>query len=169
MEFGSKLRAKYADAASCACIIDGEERALGRVSKRTMNFGQRWRTEGVVDVDYRIELPRAFLLDFLTRELPGYIADCQAHPDPECTLDRTLRAANWPDAGEVMTRPELIHFLVEYLAHDLLLHWLGDAEPEGDDGFVLNTVDSVDVTGDRVIALRGKARRTGMPVRYQDV
>lgn len=169
MEFGSELRSKYADAASCACVMDGEDCSADRVSKRTMNSGQHWRTKGVVDVDYRIELPRAFLFDFLTRELPEYTADCKAHPDPECTLDTTLREANWPDAGEVMRRPELTRFLAEYLAHDLLLRWFGDVAPEGDGGFVLNTVDSVDVTGDRVITLEGKARPTGMPVRYQDV
>lgn len=134
-----------------------------------MNSGQHWRTEGVVDVDYRIEFPRAFLFDFLARDLPEYIADCKAHPDPECRLDSTLRAANWPDAGEVMQRSELTRFFAEYLAHDLLLHWFGDVAPEGDGGFVLNTVDSVDVTGARVITLEGKARPTGMPVRDQDV
>lgn len=169
MEFGSELRAKYADAASCACVIDGQDRSPERVSKRMMNFGQRWRTEKIVDVDYRIELPRAFLFDFLSRELPELIADCQAHPDPECKVDNTLREAGWPDAGEIMSRPELTQFFAEYLANDLLLHWFGDVEPEGHGGFVLNTVDSVDVTGERAITLRGKARPTGMPVRYQDV
>ena len=167
MEFGSKLRSQYADAASCACIIDGQIRPHERVSKRTMNFARHWRTEGVVDVDYRIELPRALLFDFLNRELPELIADCKEHPDPECTLDSTLRTANWPDAGDVMARPELTQFFAEYLAGDLLLHWFGDLEPEGDGGFVLNTVDTVHV-GDRVIALEGRARPTGMPVRYQD-
>ena len=167
MEFGSKLRSKYADAASCACVIDGQIRPPDRISKRTMNFGQHWRTEGVVDVDYRIELPRALLFDFLSRELPELIADCKAHPDPECALDSMLRTANWPDAGDVMARPELTQFFAEYLAGDLLLHWFGDAEPEG--GFVLNTVDKVGASGGRVITLEGKARPTGMPVRYQDV
>lgn len=134
-----------------------------------MNFGQHWRTKGVVDVDYRIELPRAFLFDMLSRDLPELIADSKAHPDPECTVDSTLRAANWPDAGEIMRRPELTQFFAEYLADDLLLHWFGDVEPEGEGGFVLNTVDKVDTTGDRVITLEGKARPAGMPVRYQDV
>jgi hypothetical protein len=133
-----------------------------------MNFGQHWRAGGVVDVDYRIELPRAFLFDFLSRDLPEYIADCKAHPDPECRLDSTLRTANWPDASEVMRRPELTQFFAEYLANDLLLHWFGDIEPEGGDGFVLNTVERVDVTDERVITLEGKARPTGIPVRYQD-
>ena len=169
MEFGSKLRAKYADAARCACIIDGEERPPGRVSKRMMNFGQHWRTERILDVSYRVELPRAFFFDLLSRDLPELIEDSKAHPDPECPVDSTLRAANWPDAAEVMRRPQLTQFFAEYLANDLLLHWFGDVEAEGEGGFVLNTVDGVDVTGDRVIALRGKARRTGMPVRYQDV
>jgi len=134
-----------------------------------MNFGQHWRTEAIADVDYRIELPRAFLFDLLSRDLPEYVADCKAHPDPECSLDSTLRAAGWPDAGEVMRQPELTRFFAEYLATDLLLHWFGDVEPEGAGGFVLNTVERIDVTDDRVITLEGKARPTGMPVRYQDV
>ena len=167
MEFGAALRARYPDAANCACVIDGQNRPPERVSKRTMNFGQHWRTAGVVDVGYRIELPRAFLFDLLSRDLPELIADCKAHPDPECTLDGTLRAANWPDAGEVMRRPELTQFFAEYLAGALLLHWFGDGEREG--GFVLNTVDRVHVTGERAITLEGKARASGAPVRHQDV
>lgn len=134
-----------------------------------MNFGQHWRTEGIVEVDYRVELPRAFLFDILSRDLPEYIDDCQKHPDPDDRLDRALRGANWPSALEVMERPELTQFFAEYLADDLLAHWFSAGPPAREPGYVLNTVDRVGIADDRVITLEGKARTTEIPVRYQDV
>ena len=131
----------------------------------------------VVAVDAPIEEAQRLILDCQVSGLPVV--------DQQCALVGVVSQTDFmhlgdPDVrylihhkpsgikvGEVMSRPELTQFFAEYLAGDLLLHWFGDVEPEGDGGFVLNTVDKVHV-GDCVIAVEGKARPTGMAVRYQD-
>ena len=52
--------------------------------------------------------------------------------------------------------------------HEILLAWLGDLETRATPGCVINTIESGSVTGD-VVTFRGRARRAGQPVRYQDV
>lgn len=167
MESGSALRARYPGAHRCACVVDGEACLPGRVSVRIMNFGQHWRTPGIVDVPYRIELPRPFVDDLLGEHLPDYIEDSRKFPDPGSEIDRALEAAGWPGAGEVLRRPELARHFIRFFGYDLLVYWLVDGPSDLERDFVLNTIDAIDV-GDDVVALSGTARRTGMPVRYQD-
>lgn len=56
---------------------------------------------------------------------------------------------------------------LKYLGHTLLLQWLGDCEPETQPGFVINTIENISFDGDRPM-LRGKARKSGIAVAYQD-
>lgn len=165
MEFGSEVRSRYPGARRCACSVDGQACSPGRVSVRVMNFGQRWRTPGIVDVQYRIELPRAFVLDVLGEHLPDYVDDSRNFPDPDSAIDRALQAADWPSAAEVLNMPELAHHFIRFYGYELLGHWVGGAAGEHD--WVLNTIDRIELAED-VVALSGTARRAGTPVRYQD-
>ena len=168
MESGSALRARYPEAERCACVVDGQACAPERVSVRVMNFGQHWRTAGIVDVPYRIELPWRYVLDLITHDVDDYIEDSRSFPDPDSEIDRALEAAGWPSAGEVMRQPEMARNFIEFFGCDLLTYWLVDGPSDPERDFVLNTIDEIEL-GDEVVALSGKARRTGMPVRYQDV
>lgn len=167
MESGSPLRARYPGAHRCACVLDGQACPPGRVSVRVMNFSQHWRTPGIVDVPYHIELPQPFVVDLLGQHLPDYIEDCKNFPDPESGIERALEAAGWPSASEVLTMPDLARYFVRLFGYDLLAWWLVDGPTDDERDFVLNTIDSIEVRDD-VVALGGTARRTGMPVRYQD-
>lgn len=169
MEFARELRALYPTAHACTCIVDGRECPPATVSLRSMNFGQQWRTAGIADVEYRVEVPQRLLLDLLREQLHELVEDCQQHPDPDFDLDQILREADWPTAEQVMATPHLADFFARWFAHDLLLHWLGDGPPEQEPGFVLNTVDSVAFAEPPILTIRGRARRSGIPVRYQDV
>ena len=123
-----------------------------------MNFGQPWRTPGADDVEYGVEVPRAFFLDLLRAELPAYLDDSRRFPDPDSAIDRTLAAAGWPTASEVVARPELANAFAEFYAHELLLRWFGDGPPARRPGFVLNTIEHVEADGERVISIGGSAR-----------
>jgi len=160
VEFSAALRAKYPDAPRCAYVVDGRACAPDRLTVRTMNFGQPWRAPGADDVEYRVEVPRAFFLDLLGAELPAYIDDSRRFPDPDSAIDHMLAAAGWPTSGEVLERPELANAFAEFFAHDLLLRWFGDGTPEHLPGFVLNTIERVEAIGERVIAIGGRARPT---------
>lgn len=167
MDFAGPLRAMYPNPDGYICTVGGEACPLTRVSIRSMNFGQQWRTEGITDVSYEIQLPVAFFLDLLRRDLPEYNDDCRRYPDPNSEIDRMLRGAGWPSAEDVLSNPELAQFMADWCAHDLLLHWLGDGPPDEEPGYVLNTIESVRVA--EVFTIRGRGRRSGIPVRYQDV
>jgi hypothetical protein len=166
--FAADLRARYPDAHRCTCTVDGEPCAPERISLRSMNFGQHWRTEGVEEVACSVEVPRAFLLDFLREQVPEYVDDSRRQPDPDSEVDRALEAAGWPDVDGVLAIPYLRDAMAEFYAHDLLLYWLGDGPPDREPGFVLNTIDRIELDEER-ITLAGTARRSGVPVRYQDV
>lgn len=157
---GAALRARYPDASRCACIVGGHATDPGRLAVRTMNFGQGWRTPGEADVEYRAELPRAFLLDLLRAELPAYLDDSRRFPDPDSAIDAALAAAGWPPASEVLARPELVNAFAEFFAHELLLRWFGDGVPQRTPGFVLNTITRVDAAGEHMVAISGTARPT---------
>jgi hypothetical protein len=169
MEFAHALRSRYPTAHACTCVVDGRVRPPETVSIRCVNFGQHWRTAGIEDVEYRVEVPQRLLLDLLREQLHEYVEDCQKHPDPEFDMDQLLREADWPTAEQVMATPHLADFFARWFAHDLLLHWLGDGPPEQEPGFVLNTVESIAFAEGSVLTIQGKARRSGIPVRYQDV
>ena len=134
-----------------------------------MNFGHRWRTPGIVDVDYRVDLPRAFVLEYLREELPAYIEDSKNFPDPESGIDRALETAGWPSASEVLTRLDLTYSFAKFYAHELMLRWFGDTTMEGQHRFVLNTIERVEVADEYVVTISGTARRTGSPVQFQDL
>ena len=160
VEFSAALRARYPDAPRCACVVSGRACTPDRLTVRTMNFGQPWREPGAADVEYRVEVPRAFFLDLLRAELPAYLDDSRRFPDPDSAIDRMLASAGWPLADEVLAQPELANAFAGFFAHDLLLRWLGDGVPALRPGFVLNTIERVEAVGERAIAIDGRARPT---------
>jgi hypothetical protein len=131
-----------------------------------MNLGQHWRTEGVGEVGYAIEVPLAALAEVMEREHAGYVRDSIDHPldDP---YERAQRERGWPSVPEMLEDPGLLRMSVEWYAGDLLVAWLGDAGPDASPGFVINTVRFERRTGDAVV-VAGRARRADRPVRYQD-
>ena len=165
-----EIRRRYVGAGSCLCIVDGAPRGWDSLRVRTMNFGQHWRTEGIVEVQYSLELPGGFFADFLTRELPDWIEDSKRFPqEPELELDleAALRERGWPIAEQVVADPSLGRLALECFAHDLLLEWLGEGPSGASESYVLNTVDHVAIQGG-VPRIEGTARRGGIPVRHQD-
>jgi hypothetical protein len=168
MEFGAALRARYPDASRCACEVDGRACTPEHIAIRTMNFGQHWRTAGIEEVAYRVELPRAYVDDVLREHVPGYVEDCRDHPDPYSDeLDHAIREAGYPDVAGVLANAALRDPFIEIFRYDILSGWFGAGPPDREPGCVLNTLDRIEVGDDRV-AFAGTARRSGVPVRYQD-
>jgi hypothetical protein len=132
-----------------------------------MNFGQHWRTEGMQDVLYHVEVPFAYVEDVLREHTAGYVQDSREHPDPDDAYDRALAAAGHPDTERVLATPELRDPLLDLFRYEILGHWLGTGHPEREPGYVLNTVERIQVAGG-LVAYTGTARRSGMPVRHQD-
>ena len=164
-----EIRARHGWPPERACgTAEGRPVRPGQLTRRTMNFGQHWRTEGVEEVDYAIHLPLAFLREMMEREHPGYVADAIAHPDDD-PYDHAQRERGWPPVPEMLADPELLRMSVELYAGDLLTWWLGDDGPPAErPGYVINTVSFAGRDGD-TISLAGRARRADRPVRYQDV
>lgn len=133
-----------------------------------MNFGQHWRTPDIREVSYSVEIPHAFWLYVVERELPEIIEDAQKFPDDDNELDAALRLRGFPATIDEKTALELAPVLVRHFAHDLLLEWLGDGPPDALPGWVINTIDAIAIEIDRV-RLTGVARTNEIPVRYQDV
>lgn len=134
-----------------------------------MNFGQHWRTPDLAVVRYSVELPHEYFSDFLERELPAWIHDCQQHPGtPEMELETEFRKHGWPTAAELVLDPTLANTALAYFADELLGEWLGDDPLELGVGYVINSVDHAEIAG-ALLRLEGTARTNDRPVRYQDV
>jgi hypothetical protein len=146
---------------------DGLPVHAAQLRVRSMNFGQHWRTLGVRDVRYNVTIPLAFVAHLLRRELQGYIEDCLKFPGAE-PLEVSLRRMEWPETGQVLDDPELCALALRWIAHECLLEWLGDGDPEESPGFVINTVEVAKRQGEAV-QLAGAARPAELPVQFQDV
>lgn len=168
MELPATARGRYPEMASCVCLAEGRPVPPEALSVRVMNFGQHWRTPGIVDVDYHVEVPRGFLRDMLARDLPELVADALKFPEDDMPLEAAMRERGWPDADAVPADDTLAVLALRYFAHDILLEWLGDGPPDEEPGHVLNTVDRVGVR-DGVCWIEGRARRSQPGVKYQDV
>ena len=140
-------------------LVDNQPVPLESLSVRSMNFGQAWRTPGVREISYSLQIPMAFFLELLARpeQLPDLIDDTRRFPDPDDPLDRALIDAGYPDAAEAMAHPTLARELARFFAHEALLRWLGDGPPQAEPGFVLNTVDRVEVRAEGIL-LEGTGR-----------
>lgn len=168
MQFGEHTRQLFPEEARCACTADGAAVAPARLSVRSMNFGQHWRTEGIVDVRYSVELPIRYFVAFLEEVYPEQVQDLRTDEDPSLAVDKALVAAGYPSLERALADAHLTHLLAQYWADDLLLHWLGDGPGEGSIEYVLNTIEGVSC-GETSVVVTGLARRAGMPVKYQDV
>jgi hypothetical protein len=172
MEMPGEVRARFGwDESAAAGWAEGRVLRAAQLSRRCFNFGQHWRTEAVVDVEYALDLPAAFVSHLLARELPEFEEDAREHPS-DLPLELALREHGWPDADRLLAlvdEDERLSALVrDYFDGDLLLEWLGDVAPAELPGYVINAVDAWERRGD-VYRLSGRARRAGQPVRYQDV
>jgi hypothetical protein len=159
-------RARYLIASEC--LVESCAVTASQLSVRSMNFGQRWRTQGVQGYHYSATLPVQLFIDVLERELPEFVDDAVQHPDKASDLENALRDLGWPTVSEVIAHPVLAQMWLEYLGHTLLLDWFGDGEPHAQPGFVIHTIQDISRMGDR-IRLRGMARQAGLQVAYQDV
>jgi hypothetical protein len=121
----------------------------------------------VRDVRYSVTLPLAFVAQVLRRALPEYVEDCIKFPGTGA-LEAGLRRRQWPEAGQILDDPELCALALTWIAHECLLEWLGDGEPEEAPGYVINTVELSERQG-CAVRFAGIARATGQPVQYQDV
>ena len=134
-----------------------------------MNFGQLWRTDGILPVKYIVTLPSTLFDDFVNAGLPEIVDDMRMHPDPNDEYERLLRKFDWPsDAEAIRSDDYLLQSTLEWFAHDMMLRWFGDGEPDGKPGFVFNTVESTTFNdGNPVIS--GSGRHAGIDVVCQDV
>lgn len=146
-----------------------------RLSVRSMNFGQAWRTPGVEEVRWTAALPPSFVADLLGARLREHVKDSLAYPDPDDPLEAALALRNWPTAAEVLALgaaglmpPELAELLLQKFAWDLAAEWFGTGPPEREPGFVINTVSAALGPGAQA-RLEGTARRSRIAVAFQDV
>jgi hypothetical protein len=149
-----------------AGTVDGVPVRAGQLARRLMNFGQHWRTEGIEEVDYTIQIPLSFLAELMEREHPGYVEDSIAHPSDD-PYEAAQRERGWPGVAQMLADPGLLRMSVEWYEGDLLLEWLGAGPPDQAPGFILNTASFRGRAGDAFV-LAGRARRADQPVRYQD-
>jgi hypothetical protein len=145
--------------------MDGQDVHPSQVRLRSRNFSQPWRTRGIVDVAYEVGLPDAYLVDWLTANLPTFVEDCLARPGRE-PAELLLRARDWPSARQILRDTEVLLAVVGLFAHDLLLEWFLSGTPRLP-GYILNSVDRIRVNPGEV-RLSGLGRRADRPVAYQD-
>jgi hypothetical protein len=138
----------------------------GQLARRLMNFGQHWRTEGIEEVEYTVQIPLSFLAELMERDHPGYVEDSIEHPSDH-PYEAAQRGRGWPGVAGMLVDPGLLRMSVDWYAGDLLLEWLGAGPPDEAPGFILNTVSFRGRAGDAIV-LAGRARRAERPVRYQD-
>jgi hypothetical protein len=165
---GRELRARFACGERSA-LVDGELVAWEALSVRSMNFGQHWRCPAAVPCRYVLELPVQFFLEFLSEPdaLPDLLREAKQHPDLADPLDQALIAAGFPTAERALQAPALAKHLVDFFAHDALARWLGDADPELQPGFVLNSCEA-SLYRPSTIRLEGSGRRSDSSNAYQD-
>jgi hypothetical protein len=137
-----------------------------QVSLRSMNFGQHWRTPTILEVGYCLHIPLAFIADVFARELPDYIEDAIRFPGDD-TFEAALRNRHWPAAKTILADAELCPLALQYFGHEILLAWLGDGEPCEAPGYIINTIERCS-RFDQFVEFRGRARKAGQKVAYQD-
>ncbi len=149
--------------------VEGKPVSVEALSVRTMNFGQHWRTPGIVEVRYEVVLPRAYAVALIERNWAGLVGDYQRHPEPDEPLDRVLRAFDWPEPDRALADPIASPLVLEAFSHELLLRWFDDGVPDGP-GFVLNTIEEARMVGpDVYLAGRARPHDPRVSYAYQDV
>lgn len=161
-------------AAGADIIIRGQSKPLDAFKVRTMNFGQPWRTAGIVDVAYEASIPIMCLGAVMYDQHADLIADCIAIPDDvRGAYELALRDRGWPSADVVLNDAQLCALALQHYAHDTLLQFESfialDTRGELPYPWVLNTVTSADIRGGLAV-VRGMARPPRPPgaVQFQD-
>ncbi|RKG61078.1 hypothetical protein D7X30_09330 [Corallococcus sp. AB011P] len=150
-------------------VVEGRPVAVDNLSVRTMNFGQHWRTPGIVEVRYEVILPGAYAVALLEQDWVEVVEDGQRFLSPDHPLDQALRALGWPEPARALADPATAHLLIDFFAHELLLRWFDDGVPTAAPGFVLNTVDEFRMAGTDVwIAGRARPELPGVNHAFQD-
>ncbi|MBO3697630.1 hypothetical protein [Roseivirga sp. E12] len=150
--------------------VDGTELAPEDMRIRSMNFGQHWRTEGVENFPYEAKIPLAFVIDYLNTQLEEYVEDAIADPDEDDEMDNLLKAYGWSTDAENLlsnTSERLKDLLMDFFAFDMLIHWYCDGQAP-DNGAMINSFERFSIDGDYLI-ITGQCRKSGFPVRYQDI
>ena len=78
-----------------------------QLTVRSMNFGQHWRTEGIVDVHYSVELPIGYFVAFLEEVYPEQIRDLQKEGEASLPIDVALAAAGYPSLQSAVADRDL--------------------------------------------------------------
>jgi hypothetical protein len=167
--FGATLRARFVPDDATYAVVDGNRVTCASLSVRSMNFGQHWRGANVPIHRYSITLPVDFFVALLAEPdgLADLIEDTKHHPDPGDPLDQILMAAGFPNADDAVRHPVLAQALAAFYAHDALLRWLGDAGPEVEPVFVLNSCERI-AFGSTGLLIEGECRSSGSSTSYQD-
>lgn len=150
--------------------VDGTKLASEDIRIRAMNFGQHWRTEGVQSFPYEVKLPLAYVIDYLNTQLEEYVTDAIDDRDEEDEMDNLLMAEGWPtDAQKLLlnTSERLIYLTMDFFGFEILLHWFSDGHAP-DHGAMINSFDKFTIDRDYLI-IGGQCRKSGFPVRYQDI
>lgn len=132
-----------------------------------MNFDQHWRTSGIVELEYRVGLPRGYVRARLAGDYEEYVEECRRSPDDANALDAALAKGGFPSLDEALAAPDIALPLLDFYRVELLQGWVGggptDALP-----YVLNTVDRWNAE-DGVYWAEGKCRPPAAGLTYQDL
>ncbi len=165
----AELRNRYIPQESdCPCFVNGQSCSPAQLVVRSMNFGQHWRTLGITDAAYQAYLPKAFVMDYLEKELGEYVEDSKQFPNFEDPLENSLRAKQWPSLTEIFEDATLASLAMKRFGYEILSNWFGGSPVEQEPGFVINTIDFVSIKNGNPYFV-GKARIANVPVTYQDV
>lgn len=166
-EWGKEIRNRYVQ--ESLQHINGKALKPEAVKTRTMNFGQHWRTGGIISYPYEVRLPIHYVIDFINALLPEYNKDAQEVPDKNNELDQLLADYNWSEDAKFLlnnTTKSVQQLLLDYFALEMLLHWYTDA-PVSENGCVINTHDKLMVI-DSFLVIQGLCRKPGISVQHQD-
>ncbi len=151
-------------------LVNGQLVEKNQLSRRSMNFGQHWRTEGIKEFNYEVYIPISFTVKLIKPEWQEMLEDYQKHPDPDDPLEAAIKTANWPENVEdvlIGNKESLKMELLNFYADEILLRWFEDGEPEKK-GYVINTIESIATVKDE-IRIKGMCRASHITVKYQDV
>ncbi len=172
MDSPTHVRARYPK--SGQYLVEGMPACASQISLRTMNFEQHWRGEFIEEINYQIQLPRAWFVECVSNSWDEYIEDARLDADKSkaepSELDSVLIEHGFPPLEQALSNPSISPLIAEYFAHDTLLRWFGDGPPDEMPGYVLNTIDSTVLTASHLsLSGTGRMHRKGGSYLYPDI